>query len=196
MARILTVCTGNICRSPIAEMLLEQQFAGAAVQFESAGTHALVGTAMPKQAQALASQLGIDVERSGAHEGQLLTAEMIDDADVILTMSRAQRKFIVENWPEARRKSFTIREFARLATGVTPGERARLRTEFSNADERVTAAIDHVASKRGRVAPPESPDDDDVIDPYRRPRWIYRRSGKQLGPAVTETASFLRAVLD
>lgn len=196
MARVLAVCTGNICRSPLAEMLLDRHLEGSDAVVESAGTHALVDTAMPTKAQALAHHLGVDAARAEAHAGRLLTAQMIDEADLIVTMSREQRRFIVENWPDARRKSFTIREFARLAAAVGEADLAALRAEYPDTQARLAAAIERVAAKRGRVAPAEAPEDDDVIDPYRRSRWVYRRSGQQLAPAAEQTADFVRSVID
>lgn len=189
------MCTGNICRSPIAELLLEQELRGTHTGITSAGTHALVGAAMPPRAQALAAQLGVEPALAQAHAGQLLTAELIADATLIVTMSREQRRYTVENWPEARRKSFTIREFARLAASVTPQEIEALRTQFPQPSERLAAAVERVAAKRGRVTPPEKPEDDDVVDPYRRSRRTYRRSGEQLAPAAASTAAFVRAIL-
>src|SRR5690606_38791625 len=64
---ILTVCTGNICRSPMGEVLLHAQLRDLGVRVHSGGTHALVDHEMTEQAQQLAVVNGADAAEAAAH---------------------------------------------------------------------------------------------------------------------------------
>ena len=190
---ILTVCSGNICRSPLAEQLLRVGLAPwPQVQLASAGTIGLTGQSMPEQAADLSRHFGGD---PSTHVAQLLTEEHIKTADLVFAMSREHRRAIVELVPRAIRYTFTIREFARLVADITDDdldEAAAL--PLVDVTGRFTTLISLAASQRGAVAPLASADDDDVIDPYRRSDEVYVESAQQLVPAVNAvTALFGRA---
>lgn len=110
---ILIVCTGNICRSPLAEQMLRARLlaAGARVTVASAGTQAVVGGAMTPEAAALALQLG---SASTDHTPRQLTANMLAQADLVLTATRDHRRDVVTLYPKATRYTFTLNQFARL----------------------------------------------------------------------------------
>ena len=74
---IVTICTGNICRSPLAEVLLRERLSGVGVVVRSAGTHALTGHGMSPEAQELAVRLGGDPSAAAAHRGRLLDEELL-----------------------------------------------------------------------------------------------------------------------
>ena len=190
---ILTVCSGNICRSPLAEQLLRVGLAPwPQVALASAGTIGLTGQGMPEQAADLSRHFGGDPY---AHVAQLLTEEHIKTADLVFAMSREHRRAIVELVPRAIRYTFTIREFARLVADITDDdldEAAAL--PLADVAGRFTTLISLAASQRGAVAPLASADDDDVVDPYRRSDEVYVESAQQLVPAVNAvTALFTRA---
>lgn len=192
--RILTVCTGNICRSPMAEQLLRARLHGATdLSIESAGTMALVGSPMDETAARLATEEG-STDADG-HIARELTPDSIRQADLIFAMARDHRKAIVESVPRAVQKTFTIREFARIVTSI---DRAELGVILDQAGPDSTSqfesAIEFIAGERGMVRP-EEPDDDDVIDPYRRDSETYRLSTDQLVPAVDVAAAFIGRVL-
>lgn len=88
-SRILIVCIGNICRSPMAEALLESRLADVhpEVQVDSAGLGALVGHAADPIAQELMLERGIDIS---GHRARQLTPEMSGQYDLILTMEESQ----------------------------------------------------------------------------------------------------------
>ena len=180
---ILTVCSGNICRSPLAEQLLRVGLSPwPQVRLASAGTIGLTGQGMPDQAADLSRHYGGDPT---AHVAQLLTEEHIASADLVFAMSREHRRAIVELVPRAIRYTFTIREFARLIDDLTAGdleEAAAL--PLADVAGRFSTLIPLAASQRGAVAPPASADDDDVVDPYRRSDEVYVESAQQLVPAV------------
>lgn len=197
MFEILTVCTGNICRSPLAELLLRAGLRPLEVTVSSAGTRGFAGAAMTPEAIDLAVGLGIDPDEAAAHRSRYLTERHLADPDVILAMTRAHRRDVVELAPARTRSSFTIREFARLSAGVPDEELQRAADDAgSDASTRVRAITAFVASRRGLVLAPDDPDDDDVVDPYGRPREIYELSAAQLTPAVDEVVRALRVAVD
>lgn len=187
--RILTVCTGNICRSPLAEQLLRARLAPLGIAVESAGVSALVGVGMPDPAHEIASQLG--VSDADTHVARQVTVDMVRSADLVLAMAREHRRALVELTPAATRKTFTVRELANIAAGITDDE---LREEIGSAtgDDALRAAVGLAAALRGVVAPLPSPDDLDVVDPYRQPVDVYEKSAGQLVPAVDAVAAFLQ----
>ena len=100
---ILVVCVGNICRSPMAEYLLKQQFPQ--LHIVSAGISGLTGHAADQKANLCMQRLGIDMS---PHIAQKLNAELIKKADLILVMSQNQQKHIEHTWPFSKGKTFRL----------------------------------------------------------------------------------------
>ena len=111
--RILIVCTGNICRSPLAEQLLRENLRAAGIDavVTSAGTHAMTGSAMTPEAATLSLQYGASTTE---HVARQLTKKLIADADLVLTATRDHRREVVTLLPKATRYTFTLNQFARL----------------------------------------------------------------------------------
>lgn len=104
MKRILVVCTGNICRSPMAAGLLRKLLADkgvADVEIASAGTYALVGHPAEPLAQRVMEPLGVDIS---SHRASMLSPELIHWADCILVMTPEHRDVVEEIVPEAIEK--------------------------------------------------------------------------------------------
>src|SRR5690554_6903992 len=101
--RILVVCIGNICRSPVAEAMLRSALPGR--QLSSAGLGALVDQGVEPTARELAEADGLDVS---SHQARQLTPEMLSDADLILVMSHGQRRAIGELPPQALGKTMLL----------------------------------------------------------------------------------------
>ncbi len=100
---ILFVCTGNTCRSPMAERiaLAELGSIGREARVISAGLSAMPGgPATPEGVRAL-EQIGID---PGRHVSRALTRELIEQADVIYAMTDAHARAIIQGVPDARAK--------------------------------------------------------------------------------------------
>ncbi|HEX5104452.1 MAG TPA: Sua5/YciO/YrdC/YwlC family protein [Pirellulaceae bacterium] len=113
---IVLVCTGNTCRSPMAEVLLKKQIAerlgcrmeeldDRGVVVMSAGTSAAPGgRAAPEAIQAMQGR-GLDLTQ---HESQPISSRVVRFADLILTMTKSHRDAIVGQWPDAEPRVFTL----------------------------------------------------------------------------------------
>lgn len=100
---ILVVCTGNICRSPVAAAMLAAALPSR--QIESAGLGALVGQGVEPTAHRLGEADGLDL---ADHQAQQLTAGMLHTADLVLVMSEGQRRAAGEIAPEALGKTMLL----------------------------------------------------------------------------------------
>ncbi|WP_445996343.1 arsenate reductase/protein-tyrosine-phosphatase family protein [Okibacterium fritillariae] len=183
--RVLTVCTGNICRSPMAEQMLESAFlqAGIAAHVSSAGTQAMVGHDLTPET---AAQLNAHGVAPKAHRSTQLTEGLVSAADLVLVATRAHRSEVVSLLPRASRYTFTIRQFARLVDSLEEGEWRAIRS--------LSDLVMSVAAQRGFALPPEDPTIDDVVDPYRQSEAVYAEVADELDSSVaTITAAFARA---
>ena len=120
---ILFVCTGNICRSPTAEIvtrrLLGDRLGASAAAFtvSSAGTAAVPGARMA--AGSLTALCALGAKRDAwSFQSRRLDPGMVVAADLVLTAERCHRKQIVTLEPSALVKTFCLREFVRLLDGV------------------------------------------------------------------------------
>jgi protein-tyrosine phosphatase len=166
MTSILVICTGNICRSPIAEGLLRDalhlRFADRAPEVSSAGTSGLEGSgAMPESVQA-AAELGIDID---GHVARRLTVAMADASDLLLCMASGHREMLADG-SDRDDRTFTLKELVRLLE-VLPAATPDAGPESMG--DRIAAA--NLARRRGAVPPSR---DDDVADPLGQPLEAYR----------------------
>ncbi|MBS1699453.1 MAG: low molecular weight phosphatase family protein [Actinobacteria bacterium] len=189
---ILTVCTGNICRSPLAEVLLSARLAPLGVHVHSAGTHALVGAGMPEDARLVARARHAHEADIAAHRARSLREPMVLESDLVLTMTQEQRGFAAQLVPNRLHRIFPVREFARAARDLPDAEIRRLAaTGGDDPRARLGAVIMAIAERRGTVSA-----DDDVLDPYRQGTQAYETSAAQLDPALDEVERVVRVALD
>lgn len=193
MFEILTVCTGNICRSPLAAVLLKTRLAPLDVVVGSAGTRGMTDSPMTPETVELAHALGVSPDETALHRARFLGENHLSSPDVIFAMTRDHRREVVELAPSRMRSTFTIREFARLADSLTDHQlQSAAEAGGSHPSSRVRAVAAAVASQRGLVLPPPDPADDDVIDPYGRSWNTYQLSASQLDPAINSTVRALK----
>ncbi|MFD5224649.1 hypothetical protein ACFWHT_03420 [Microbacterium sp. NPDC058342] len=190
---ILTVCTGNICRSPLAETVLATRLADLDVRVHSAGTQALVGHGMPSQARELALRNGVTAERAAAHRARLLTEDLMQAADLVLAMSGEHSTAAMQLAPRRMHRTFTVREFARLAATLDDDALRSIAQQAGNPRSRFNVLVQAVADQRG-VAP-RAAGDEDVVDPYRQSAEVYARSEAQLVPALAQVERVVRVAL-
>ncbi|MBA1838398.1 low molecular weight phosphatase family protein [Corynebacterium sp. zg912] len=185
--KILTVCTGNVCRSPQAEILLKDALPAEEIYVASAGTQALVGSHMPAMAQE-----AIGKANSDQHVGRQLTPEMIERSDLILGMAREHRRAVVELCPRARKRTFTLRELAMLVE-VTPDRYvAEALNASPDAREKMISAIEAVRLSKNLLTTSLADEDLDIIDPYGATRDVYNTSYHQVAKATAAVASLLQ----
>ena len=110
---VVFVCTGNTCRSPMAEQLMRQRLASKkkcrpdeledhGVVIRSAGLAAATGSPAAAEAVTVMKDHGLDL---GKHEAQPLTEQLVRYADVIITMTRGHMQSIVDRWPQAAERA-------------------------------------------------------------------------------------------
>lgn len=109
ISNVLLVCTGNICRSPLAAALLERAVKdhGLEIAVASAGTGAWDGAPASEGAYLVGLERGLDLS---GHRARLLTRELVEQADLILTMARHHRARVQELGGEGR--VFVLGEYA------------------------------------------------------------------------------------
>ena len=95
---VLFVCTGNICRSPMAEFILKSRLNDDSIQVHSAGTHALISHPADRIVVELMKTKGIDVS---SHRARQFSIELAHDSDLILTMTADQQKYIEKYYPSS-----------------------------------------------------------------------------------------------
>jgi len=110
---VLLVCYGNICRSPMAEgflnrMLLDKNDKPMGIRVLSAGLHAFGGSPTAEAIEVMRAE-GINIS---GYRSRQLTRELIEEADLILTMKKEYKDMIVSRHPEFKHKVFTLKEFA------------------------------------------------------------------------------------
>ncbi|MEE8401938.1 MAG: low molecular weight protein arginine phosphatase [Candidatus Hydrothermarchaeaceae archaeon] len=107
MSKVLFVCTGNICRSPMAEGLLKKMHGDFSVS--SAGVSALYNRGASPEALKVMQEYGVDIS---SHISRQIDGDMVDDADLVLTMERHQEEFLKRMDPEAEGKIFNLKDYA------------------------------------------------------------------------------------
>jgi protein-tyrosine-phosphatase len=114
LKKVLVVCTGNTCRSPMAEGWLNAKLAGKGWTAESAGVAAWDGSPASPEAVEAMREIGVDI---AGHRSRGLSRGVVDGADVILAMTEGHRREIARRFPEAEQKTFLVHGF-----GAAPAE--------------------------------------------------------------------------
>ncbi|WP_167760422.1 hypothetical protein [Blastococcus sp. CT_GayMR16] len=170
---LLLVCTGNICRSALAERLGRaylDEVLGAqagAVRLVSAGTQGVVGSAMHPHSDLVLRGYGA---AGGDFRAQQLTESIAAQADLVLSMTRTHRREVLRLNPRGLARTFTLREAADLL-GLL-GEHAPDGRGF---DERARGLVQAMAEVRSRRT---ADDNDDVPDPISGPVEAHEEAGE------------------
>lgn len=190
--RILTVCTGNICRSPVAERLLQaglDQVQPGAFVVRSAGTRAMVGDPIQPSSADVIRTFGGTPDGFAARQ---LTQKILRESDLVLAMTAKHRGEVMQMDASLLKRTFTIREFARMlkvleqrdADAPAPSSAGDIPAFWRELPGRA-ASVRHLA-----LAPDAS--DNDVVDPYRRGQEFYDQMEDELAPAILAILRFAR----
>lgn len=175
---VLVVCIGNVCRSPATEYLLRSALdEDSTVAVHSAGTRALVSQPIQPPMKRLLERQGCSVDGFGA---RAVTDTMLAHADLVLTATRELRGDVTEILPSVVRRTFTVREFARLAASVRDSDLHAAAGRDADVAVRLNALVPLAAARRAEV-PVEL---DDIIDPFRQSDEVYQQSYHQAHVAV------------
>jgi protein-tyrosine phosphatase len=177
MVTILVVCTGNICRSPIAEGFLRQVLEDRrieGVEVESAGVSGLDGSPAVHEAVSALAERGVDIS---SHLARTLTRRMTESADLVLAMTSDQRDAMARLAPAAADRTFTLKELVylidrreRRPTGGDPGQQMVAAASNAAAMRRAGDALDLV--------------DEDIQDPLGLGSDVFRAVAWQLETLV------------
>ena len=168
---ILAVCTANICRSPMIEILLRTWLDPNRFEVASAGVRGWDRKPMDPDAAAQLERLG---QSAGSFQSQAIRPRLVGSADLVLTATRTHRSDVLALNPQALRRSFTLVELAAL-TALVDGD--------------TPAELVAQAAQRRSLAPAEA----DVRDPYRRGPDVHRETADQIAAAVATISARLNA---
>ncbi|MGF6903729.1 low molecular weight protein-tyrosine-phosphatase [Paraburkholderia sp. GAS348] len=142
---ILVVCEGNVCRSPMAQGLLARHLSGTRVV--SAGLGALVGRGADPTAIELMAERGIDI---GNHVAMGLSLEQVRTAQLVLTMTQAQRRRIEASFVFAKGRVYRLVEHESLDV-IDPYRQAR--PVFEESLAQIEAGVVHWLKAMVRLTP-------------------------------------------
>lgn len=180
---ILVVCTGNICRSPIAAQLLAAGLGDAHVH--SAGVASVVGSD-------IASGMLEAIERAGVavvpHAARQVTEPMIAHSDLVLTMDTDQRSWLLGRVPMALKRAYTLREFALICDYLDASGEITWPVRLDD-ESRLQDLMDRASQQRGRF--PLGPNLV-IDDPFRREAEDYDRALAEIRAAVDQIVTTVR----
>ena len=181
MIDLLLLCTGNICRSPMAEGILRRRLdeLGVDANVHSAGLLDL-GREASAPAVEVMGERGVDLS---SHRSRQMARRLISDADLVICMERVHVREAVLLDPSAFPRIFTLKELVRRGAATGPrGPEEPLATWLARAHDGRRAA-DHLGSSL----------DDDVEDPIGRSRDFYVRTANELEDLLDRLVGLLFA---
>jgi len=168
---ILAVCTANICRSPMIELLLRQRLDAERFSIGSAGVYGWSRAPVDSMVTLELARFGV---RAAGFQSRSLTDQAIEQADLILAATREHRAHILGRSPDALRKTYTLLEFAALMDG--------------QGAESPEALVEEVFKRRSQAG-----QGIDLPDPYRQAPGFHRAVAEQIRDAVDVIADGLTA---
>lgn len=169
---ILAVCTANICRSPMMELLLRDRLDPDRFEVASAGVRGWAQAPMDEMAAMELGRLGLG---PGNFRSHALDSYLVDSADLILTATKDHRSAVLALNPLALRRTFTLLEFAALAPTCEADSAA--------------GVVEDAARMRS-----QGPAVVDIGDPYQRSPQIHRRVADEIAAAVAVISDALNGV--
>lgn len=181
--RILVVCTGNICRSPYLERVLEHELDGTGISVSSAGTGALIGSPIDPESAERIRAVGGNPEGFAARQ---ITREIVASADLVIGATREHLSAVVPLHPRALRYAFALHDLGDLLSGLTEAEIAAAR-----GDNRVARVASAAIAQRG-IVNPRLPADSAIVDPYRQDPRIFDQMVAEIATSLPAVVAALR----
>lgn len=183
--RVLTICTGNICRSPAAAALLGASFPGT-LEISSAGIRAVEGADIDPQIRELLAGQELF---PALHRAHTVTVPELSGADLILTMTAGQRGMVLELVPRVLHRTFTLKEFARISADIVTDHTVAWAPR-ADEESRLTRMIECASRFRGRSSRQGS---DDVDDPYLGTPKDYAQAFHEIREAIETIHAAVRS---
>ncbi len=149
MMRILFVCTGNTCRSPMAEGILNamKKVNNLDIEVASAGVAAFDGYSASDNSVLALEKMGIDISK---HKSRLVDESLLDKFDLILTMSRSHKDILLNNYPNSKGNVFILNEYAFDEKIDIPDPFGGSLKDYERARDQIYRAIEKIVEKIGK----------------------------------------------
>lgn len=184
---VLMLCTGNICRSAAAERVLTLELGDAApIRIRSAGFGAVVGSSIDPHVAWRLEEIGASTRGFTARQA---TPQLIREATLVLTATRDHRSRTVQMAPAAVRRSFTLREFARL---IAESDMDYILGGISHTAS-PTSALQEIIRQAAFNRRVVDAHEDDIADPYSAGEEAHAQAFAQVREASARIAEALRS---
>ncbi|MBT2288246.1 low molecular weight protein arginine phosphatase [Paenibacillus albidus] len=182
MLHILIVCTGNTCRSPMAEGLLRKLALERGIDLEvrSAGVSAIPGTTISRHAAAILREEGIDDQVKSSQ----VTGQTIAWADLVLTLTGGHKRHLLQYFPKAVAKTYTLKEYVHDEAAITSDIKeldslyAESEMAIALGGEPDAAAMQRMIEIRQRIP------SFDITDPFGGSREDYELAASEIRTAL------------